>query len=82
MINPDFVALANSMRVHAIRCDSIEDLPAKMDEFMRYDNDRPVLFDARVVPEHVYPMIPAGKALHEGILHPSLKPIDSRRFSQ
>lgn len=49
MVNPDFVALAQSMRVHAIRCDSIEDLPAKMEEFMSYDNDKPVLFDCRVV---------------------------------
>ena len=79
MINPDFVALAQSMRVHAIRCDSIEDLPAKMDEFMSYDNDRPVLFDARVVPEHVYPMVAAGKALHQVLLHPSLVSLSSWR---
>lgn len=77
MINPDFVALANSMRVHAIRCESIEDLPAKMDEFMSYDNNKPVLFDARVGVSHVFPMVAAGKALHECILHPSLKPIES-----
>jgi hypothetical protein len=58
MTNPDFVALAKAMHVHAIRCDSIEDLPAKMKEFMEYDNDRPILFDARVVKnEHVYPMV-------------------------
>ena len=44
MTNPDFVALAKAMRVHAIRCDSLEELPAKMKEFMEYDNNKPVLF--------------------------------------
>ena len=38
MINPNFVALAQSMHCHAIRCDSLTDLPAKMKEFMEYDN--------------------------------------------
>ncbi|KAK4053193.1 Acetolactate synthase, mitochondrial [Microbotryomycetes sp. JL201] len=76
MINPDFVALAQAMRVHAIRCDNVNDLPAKMKEFMEYDNDKPVLFDARCVKsEHVYPMVAAGKALHEVLLHPSLPPV-------
>ncbi|GAA5971719.1 hypothetical protein JCM11641_000698 [Rhodosporidiobolus odoratus] len=82
MTNPDFVALAKSMGVHAIRCDSLADLPAKMKEFMEYDNNKPVLFEARVVKsEHVYPMIAAGKALHEPVLHPSLKPLDAN-FAQ
>lgn len=58
MTNPDFVALAKAMRVHAIRCDSLADLPAKMKEFMEYDNSKPILLDARVVKtEHVYPMV-------------------------
>lgn len=58
MTNPDFVALAKAMHVHAIRCDSLADLPAKMKEFMEYDNNLPILMDARVVKtEHVYPMV-------------------------
>lgn len=48
MTNPDFVALAKSMRVHAIRCDSAADLPAKMKEFMEYDNNKPVVLEARI----------------------------------
>lgn len=48
MTNPDFVALAKAMNVHAIRCDSLTDLPAKMKEFMDYDNSKPVLLEARV----------------------------------
>lgn len=58
MTNPDFVALAKAMHVHALRCDNLNDLPAKMKEFMEYDNDKPILLDARTVKsEHVYPMV-------------------------
>ena len=49
MSNPDFVTLAKSMGVHAIRCDNAADLPAKMKEFMEYDNSRPVLLDACII---------------------------------
>jgi len=74
MTNPDFVALAKAMGVHAIRCDHLDELPAKMKEFMEYDNSKPILFEARVVKtEHVYPMVPAGAALHQQVLHPSLR---------
>lgn len=73
MHNPDFVKLAQSMGVHAIRCESLADLPAKMKEFIEYDNHKPIVFEARVVKnEHVFPMVPAGKALHEQLVHPSL----------
>ncbi|BGP14198.1 hypothetical protein JCM10213_006698 [Rhodosporidiobolus nylandii] len=73
MTNPDFVALAKAMNVHAIRCDSVADLPAKMKEFMEYDNSKPVVLEARVVKtEHCVPMVAAGKALHEMKIHDSL----------
>lgn len=71
MHNPDFVKLAESMGVKAIRCHSLDELPAKMKEFIEYDNTKPVLFEAFVVKtEHVYPMVPAGKSLDEQKLHP------------
>ena len=83
MHNPDFVKLAEAMGVKGIYCDNLNDLPAKMDEFMRHDG--PVLFDARVVKtEHVLcvtlsalladvcrPMVAAGKALHEMAVSPA-----------
>ncbi|PPQ75096.1 hypothetical protein CVT26_011908 [Gymnopilus dilepis] len=73
MTNPDFVLLARSMGVHAIRCHTAEELPAKMKEFLEYDGSRPVLMECLVEKnEHVFPMVPAGKALHEQLLHPSL----------
>ena len=58
MVNPDFIELAKSMRVHAIRCHSVEELPAKMKEFLEYDGSRPVLLDVVVdKTEHVFPMV-------------------------
>ena len=73
MTNPDFVALARAMGVHAIRVQSAAELPEKMKEFLEYDNNRPVLLECLVeTNEHVFPMVPAGKALHEQILHKSL----------
>ncbi|EGO21203.1 hypothetical protein SERLADRAFT_476099 [Serpula lacrymans var. lacrymans S7.9] len=74
MTNPDFVLLAKSMGVHAIRCSNVAELPAKMKEFLEYDGSRPILMECVVERnEHVFPMVPAGKALHEQILHPSLR---------
>ena len=74
MVNPDFIALAKAMRIHAIRCDRAEDLPAKMKEFLEYDDSKPVLMECfGESNEHVFPMVPAGKALHEQILHPSFR---------
>ncbi|KAF8625747.1 hypothetical protein AX17_006773 [Amanita inopinata Kibby_2008] len=75
MINPDFVKLADAMGVHAIRCRTAQELPQKMKEFLEYDNAKPILMECLVESkEHVFPMVPAGKALHEQLLHPSLKP--------
>ncbi|KAH9997617.1 acetolactate synthase [Russula vinacea] len=71
MTNPDFVLLAKAMGVHAIRVSSASELPEKMKEFLEYDGNRPVLLECVVESnEHVFPMVPAGKALHEQILHP------------
>lgn len=73
MTNPDFVLLAKSMGVHAIRVHNAQELPAKMKEFLEYDNSKPILMECLVDrAEHVFPMVPAGKALHEQILHPLL----------
>ncbi|KAK1221004.1 Acetolactate synthase, mitochondrial [Marasmius sp. AFHP31] len=74
MVNPDFVKLAQAMGVHAIRCHNSGELEEKMKEFLEYDNSKPVLMECLVEKnEHVFPMVPAGKALHEGIVHPTLR---------
>lgn len=57
-MNPDFVKLANAMDVHAIRCSTAEELPAKMKEFLEYDNNKPVVMECVVTKqEHVFPMV-------------------------
>jgi acetolactate synthase-1/2/3 large subunit len=69
MTNPDFVKLAESMNVKGMRCERLEDLPAKMKEFLEYDGSRPVLLECWVDKgEHVFPMIPAGHALHQPVV--------------
>lgn len=75
MQNPDFVLLAKALGAHAIRCSNVDELPEKMKEFLEYDGSKPILFECMVeTKEHVYPMVPAGKALHEQVLHQSLRP--------
>jgi acetolactate synthase I/II/III large subunit len=58
MVNPDFVLLAKSMGVHAIRVSSADELPEKMKEFLEYDGNKPVLLECMVeTNEHVFPMV-------------------------
>ncbi|KAI8621899.1 acetolactate synthase [Chytriomyces sp. MP71] len=64
MQNPDFVKFAESMNCVGLRAVTKEELPAKMAEFLA--TNEPVILEAVVEKdEHVYPMVPAGKALHE-----------------
>ncbi|KAG4099527.1 acetolactate synthase mitochondrial precursor [Neocallimastix lanati (nom. inval.)] len=64
MTNPDFVKVAEAMRLKGLRCTDKKDLPAKIKEFL--ETDKPVLLDVTIDEnEHVLPMVPAGKALHE-----------------
>ena len=58
MTNPDFVLLAQAMGVHAIRCETSEDLPVKMKKFLEYSGDKPVLMECLAeTNEHVFPMV-------------------------
>ena len=56
------------MGTKALRCTNLAELPAMMKEFLEYDNTRPILMECVVSSEHVYPMVAAGKALHEQIV--------------
>ncbi|CAG8650243.1 9757_t:CDS:2 [Paraglomus occultum] len=72
MANPDFVKFAEAMGVKALRIHNEQELPEKMKEFLEY-NDGPIVCNVVIEKhEHVYPMVPAGKALHEFIVHPDL----------
>ncbi|KAI8924557.1 thiamine diphosphate-binding protein [Entophlyctis helioformis] len=64
MRNPDFVKFAESMGCKGLRIRTKDELPDVMAEFLA--TKEPVILDAIVEKhEHVYPMVPAGKALHE-----------------
>jgi acetolactate synthase-1/2/3 large subunit len=75
MTNPDFVKLAESMNCQGLRIRDRSELRDGIREFL-YGCDgndgsgsRPVLLDCFVeATEHVYPMVPAGKGLHEMVL--------------
>lgn len=72
MKNPDFCKLAEAMGVKAIRVTKTEEIPEKMAEFLAHDG--PVLMDAVVCKhEQLFPMVPAGKALDDFIIHPKIK---------
>lgn len=74
MKNPDFVMLAQALGAKGIRCETIDELPAKMKEFLEYDGSKPIVMECLVeTNEHVFPMVAAGKALHEYLLHPKLR---------
>ena len=69
MVNPCFSTMAEGMGCKGLRCEKLEDLPKVMEEFLSYDG--PVVLDAVCeADEHVYPMVPAGAALHEMKLPP------------
>lgn len=64
MRNPDFVKFAESMGCIGLRAKTKEELPEMMKKFL--ECKEPVILDCVVEKdEHVFPMVPAGKALHE-----------------
>jgi acetolactate synthase I/II/III large subunit len=64
MKNPDFVKFAESMGCVGMRVKTKEELPEMMKKFI--ECEEPVILDCIVdKEEHVFPMVPAGKALHE-----------------
>jgi len=61
---PDFVKLAEAYGIKGYRIQTNEEANTILDEVLH--NNEPVVLDFRVEPgENVYPMIPAGKGLHE-----------------
>ncbi|KAJ1819784.1 Acetolactate synthase, mitochondrial [Coemansia sp. RSA 2675] len=67
MRNPDFVKLAEAMGVRGMKVTNLNDLPHAIEEFLKEPG--PVMLEAVVdASEHVYPMAPGGKALHEMVL--------------
>jgi len=64
MHNPNFAAMAESFHVKGMRCERKEDVARTVEAMLKHDG--PVVVDFVVEPnEHVYPMVPSGKGLHE-----------------
>jgi acetolactate synthase-1/2/3 large subunit len=64
MKNPSFSKLAEACGIRGIRCEHKCDVEKTVKEMVSHKG--PVLVDFVVEPnEHVYPMVPSGKGLHE-----------------
>jgi acetolactate synthase-1/2/3 large subunit len=64
MKNPNFAKLAEACGIRGIRCDNKNDVAKTVKDMLAHDG--PVVVDFYVEPnEHVYPMVPSGKGLHE-----------------
>ncbi len=64
MKNPNFSKMAESFGVRGIRCDAKCDVEKTVKEMLAHKG--PIVVDFYVEPnEHVYPMVPSGKGLHE-----------------
>jgi len=79
MHNPDFAVVADAMGCTGLRLENPEDIPRVVEEFLKCEG--PVVLDAIVEKEeHVYPMVPAGKALDEMVYGPAIgNPTGNRR---
>ena len=64
MKNPNFAAMAEAFGVRGIRCEHKCDVEKTVKTMLEHPG--PVVVDFYVEPnEHVYPMVPSGKGLHE-----------------
>ncbi|MFC4455518.1 biosynthetic-type acetolactate synthase large subunit [Deinococcus sonorensis] len=64
--NPDFLKLAGAYGIEGFRADSQDNLPAAIDAWLAHPGS--ALLEVVVPQEHgVFPMVPAGAALHEMI---------------
>jgi len=71
MVNPDFAKVADAMGCTGLRLDHADDVTRVVEEFLACEG--PVVLDAIVEKEeHVYPMVPAGKALDEMVYGPAI----------
>jgi acetolactate synthase-1/2/3 large subunit len=67
MRNPNFAAMAEAFGVKGLKCADKKDVPKVVGQMLEHDG--PVVVDFVVDQnEHVYPMVPAGKGLHEQVL--------------
>lgn len=79
--NPDFVKVAEAYGAKGINISNVEELDAKMQEAIDY-NDGPVVIHAEVIKEdNVFPMIPAGASYEAMLIEPPTKPLEKPKGS-
>jgi acetolactate synthase-1/2/3 large subunit len=64
--NPDFVALAESYGIHAMRCSSSSELDESLDTFLNYP--KAILCEFKVERGICLPLVGPGKALDDMVL--------------
>jgi len=77
--NPDFVKVAEAMRIPARRCSKPDEVEAALEWLVNGSGDGPALLEVitdQKVP--VLPMVPAGKALHEFLVYDEAKEKERR----
>ena len=68
---PDFGLIAQAYRMKYVRCETAEEMDARMEEARAHDG--PVLFECVVeMEENVYPMVPAGGSNSALMMDPAL----------
>jgi acetolactate synthase-1/2/3 large subunit len=65
-VNPDYVELAESHGIAAVRCESEAEMPGIIERWINHDG--PMLVDFHVVPDICLPMVAPGKGLDEMLL--------------
>ena len=73
--NPDYVKLAESFGIKAMRCDNRRDLKECIAEFLEYDGA--VLCDFRVKSDFCFPLVSPGSSLDDMIMHDTFCDYDS-----
>jgi acetolactate synthase-1/2/3 large subunit len=66
--NPEYTKIAEAFGIKNLYCDCVEDLDAKMNEFLFSDPNEPVLFHVRVERTPCLPLVAPGRALNDMIL--------------
>lgn len=66
--NPDYCQLAGAFGIKSLYADCVEDLPAKIDEFLNSDPEEPILFHVRIERTPCLPLVAPGQPLGDMIL--------------
>lgn len=78
--NPDYIKLAKSYGMTAIKCDNKNDLNKTVENFINYNG--PILCEFKTLSEMCYPLVAPGKALNDMILFQNKNSINNLNKSE